>query len=275
MTATSPTHTSASPSGGADDTWVERLARFGLLGKGVLHVVIGLLALQIARSGSSSSEASTGGALRYIADLPLGTLALWATGLSLLALAAWRAITTVTGDPVEDDDGWYRGVWAAKALVYGALALASLKAALDGGSSGSSSDEDRASKATSTVFDWPLGRWIVVAAGLAIIGIAIHLIVKHAVHQEFVDRLRVSQDSAAGTLGRVGYGLRSLAYVLVGALLVQAGLAGEEQRAKGLGGALQSAADETWGTVLLFAVAVGFLAYGAYCFAEAKLRRSA
>lgn len=272
MTATSA-HRSAPPSGGAD--WSDRLARFGLLGKGVLHVVIGLLALQIARTGSSSSEASSSGALRYIADLPFGTVALWVTGLSLLALAAWRAITTFTGDPVEDDDGWYRGVWAAKALFYGALAVAFLRGAMDGGSSGSGSDDQQASSATSTVFDWPLGRWIVVAAGLAVIGIAVRLIVEHAVHREFADRLRVSRDHPAVTLGRVGYGLRSLAYVLVGALLVQAGLAGEQDRAKGLSGALQSTADEPWGTALLFAVAVGFVAYGAYCFGEAKLRRSA
>ena len=272
MTATS-TGRSTSPAGDVD--WSDRLARFGLLGKGVVHVVIGLLALQIARTGSSSSDASSSGALRYIADLPFGTLALWVTGFSLLALAAWRAITTVTGDPVEDDDGWYRAVWAIKAVFYGGLGIAFLKGAADGGSSGGSSDEDRAAQATGTVFDWPMGRWIVVLAGLAIIGLAIHLIVEHAVHQEFVGRLRVSQGSTAVTLGRVGYGLRSLAYVLVGAILVQAGLAGEEQRAKGLSGALQSTADATWGTVLLFAVAAGFVAYGVYCFAEAKLRRSA
>lgn len=274
MTATS-VRSSASPSGGVDDDWTTRLARFGLLGKGVVHVVIGLLALQIARTGSSSSEASTAGTLDYIRDLPLGGVALWVMGASLLALAVWRAITTVKGDPVEDDDGWYRGVWAAKALVYGGLAVAFLTAAADGGSSGGSSDEDRAAQATSTVFDWPMGRWLVVLAGLAIIGVAIHLIVKHAVHQEFVGRLRVGRGSTAVTLGRLGYGLRSLAYVLVGAILVQAGLAGEEQRAKGLSGALQSAADDTWGKLLLFAVALGFVAYGAYCFAEAKLRRSA
>src|SRR3546814_1355344 len=120
-----------------------------------------------------------------------------------------------------------------------------------------------------------MGRWLVVLAGRASIGVAIHLIVKHAVHQEFVGRLRVGRGSTAVTLGRLGYGLRSLAYVLVGAILVQAGLAGEEQRAKGLSGALQSAADDSWGKLLLFAVALGFVAYGAYCFAEAKLRRSA
>jgi hypothetical protein len=273
---TTSVRTSASPSGGAGDGWTERLARFGLLGKGVVHVVIGLLALQIARTGSSSSEASTAGTLDYIRELPLGGAALWVMGFSLLALAVWRAITTVDGDPVEDDDGWYRAVWAAKALVYGALAVAFLRGAMDGGSaSAGASDEDRAAQATSTVFDWPMGRWLVVLAGLAVIGIAVHLVVKHAVHQEFVGRLRVGPGSTAATLGRVGYGLRSLAYVLVGALLVQAGLAGEEQRAKGLSGALQSAADATGGRLLLFGVALGFVAYGAYCFAEARFRRSA
>lgn len=273
MTATS-TRTPAPPSGGAGDTWTERLARFGLMGKGVLHAVIGLLALQIAFSGSSSKEASSQGALQWIADRPLGVPALWVVGLSLLALAAWRVITAVDGDPVEHDEGWYRAVWAFQALVYGALAVAFLKAAMDGGSSGSS-DKDQASSATSTVFDWPGGRWLVALAGLAVIGLAVHLIVEHAVHAGFADRLRISEGSSVVTLGRIGYGLRSLAYILVGALLVQAGLAGEEQRAKGLSGALESAADETWGTALLAAIGVGFIAYGAYCFAEAKLRRSA
>ena len=271
---TTTTRPPAPPSGGAGDTWTERLARFGLLGKGVLHAVIGLLALQIASSGSSSKEASSQGAVQWIADRPFGVAALWVVGLSLLALAAWRVITTVDGDPVEHDEGWYRAVWALKALVYGALAVAALKAAVDGGSSGRS-DEEQASSATSTVFDWPFGRWIVALIGLAVIGVAVHLIREHAIGAGFADRLRVSADSSVVTLGRVGYGLRSLAYLLVGVLLVQAGLAGEEQRAKGLSGALESAADETWGTLLLAAIGVGFLAYGAYCFAEAKLRRSA
>jgi hypothetical protein len=275
VTTTYSRTSASSSSGGAGDTWAERLARFGLLGKGVLHAVVGLLALQLAVSGSSSSEASSGGALRWIADQPLGVPALWLVGFSLLALAAWRAITTFTGDPVEDDDGWYRGVWAAKAFAYGGFAFTFLKAAMDGGSSSASSDDQQASQATSTVFDWPMGRWIVVLAGLAVVGVAVYLVFTHALGADFADRLSVSKDSSAVTLGRIGYGLRSLAYMLVGALLVQAGLAGQEQRAEGLSGALESTSDEWWGTALLVAVGVGFIAYGAYCFAEAKLRRSA
>lgn len=271
---TSATRQSASPSGDVD--WSDRLGRFGLLGKGVLHVVIGLLAFEIAVNGGSSNEASTRGAMQWIADRPFGLAALWVVGFSLLALAVWRAITTVVGDPVEDDDGAYRLVWAAKAVVYGGFALTFLRAALDGGSSdGATSDNEQASDAAGTVFGWPMGRWIVIAAGLAIVGVAIYLVVKHTVGKGFAQRLSVSEDHAAVTLGRVGYGLRSVAYVLAGVLLVQAGLADEEQRAQGLSGTLEQTAEAAWGTVLLTAIAVGFLAYGVYCFAESKLRRSA
>lgn len=259
-------------SGGTD--WAERLARFGLVGKGIFHAVIGLLALELALSGSASEEASSSGVAQWIADRPFGTPALWTMASSLLALAVWRGLTTFTGDPVEDDDGWYRGVWAAKAVAYGALAATFAGAALSGGSSGSS-DDQQAQDAASTVFDLPLGRWIVVAAGVVVIGIAGYLVLTHAVRTEFARRLRCDDDSLVVTLGRVGYGLRSLAYVLIGAFLVQAGLAGEEQRAEGMSGALDRAGDSAWGTALLIGVAVGFLAYGAYCLAEARLRRDA
>ncbi len=313
MTATAQRRPAPVRTGSPDSPdWVEPLARFGLVGKGILHAVIGLLALEIALNGSSSTEASTSGALQWIADRPfggaalwvvglslrlalrrhhlrrgggvladarvddVGVAALWVVGLSLLALAVWRGITAVTGDPVEESDGKHRAAWAFKALFYGALALAALRGALDGGSSGSSgSGGDGASSATTTVFDWPMGRWIVVAAGLAIIGLGIYLIVKHALHQEFATRLRVSEDSTPVLLGRVGYGLRSLAYLLVGFFLAQAGLAGQEDREQGLAGALERVADESWGTALLLGVAAGFLAYGAYCVVESRLRRDA
>ncbi len=266
----------ASPTGGASGAsdWSEHLARFGLVGKGVLHAVIGLLALQLALGGAGGGETSTSGALEWIAALPAGVLALWALGFSLASLALWRGVTTITGDPAEDDDGWYRAVWAAKAIVYGALAVTTLRAAAAGGSSGSSGREQE-SNAASTAFDLPMGRWIVVGVGLAVVGVAIYAIAHHAVGAAFAERLRVSEDDDAVTLGRIGYGLRSLAYVFVGVFLVQAGFSGSEQRADGLAGSLERVADASWGTILLVGMAVGFMAYGAYCVVESRLRVSA
>jgi hypothetical protein len=260
---------------GRNVDWSDRLARFGLLGKGVVHAVVGLLALEIALNGGSSQEASATGAAQWIADRPFGTLALWVVAASLLALAVWRAGTALNGDPVEEDDAAHRTAWAVQAVVYAALAMTFAFAALSGGSGGGSSDQSRTQSSASTVFDWPMGRWLVVLAGLAVIGFAAYLVYAHTIRAEFADRLTVADDSSVVTLGRVGYGLRSLAYVLVGGLLVSAGLSGEEQRADGLAGALERVAEASWGTAVLLAVAVGFLAYGAYCVAEAKYRRDA
>lgn len=255
--------------------WSDRLARFGLVGKGILHAVLGLLALEMALNGASSEEASASGVAAWIADRPFGTPALWVVAASLLALAVWRAGTAVNGDPVEEDDGVHRAAWGVQAVVYLGFALTFSAAARSGGSDSGSSGQSRTQSSTSTVFDWPMGRWLVVAAGLAVIGFAVYLIVRHAVHASFAQRLTCTEDSNVVTLGRAGYGLRSLAYVLVGGLLASAGLSGEEERAEGLSGALQRTAEAGWGRALLFAVAIGFLAYGAYCVAEARYRRAA
>lgn len=253
--------------------WSDRLARFGLVGKGILHAVLGLLALEMALNGAASEEASASGAAAWIADRPFGTPALWVVAASLLALAVWRAGTALHGDPVEEDDTAHRVSWAVKAVMYLGFALTFVAAARSGGSSGSSG-QSRTQSSTSTVFDWPMGRWLVVAAGLAVIGYGVQLIVHHAVQASFAERLTCPEDSTVVRLGRVGYGLRSLAYAVVGGLLVSAGLSGEEERAEGMSGALQRTAEAGWGRVLLFAVAVGFLAYGAYSVAEARFRRA-
>jgi hypothetical protein len=268
--------TASSLRSGASDVWVERLARFGLVGKGAVHLVVGLLALEVALGGPSSEEASTAGAAQWIADRPFGLAALWVMAASLTALALWRGITTFTGDPVEDDDGWYRGVWAAKAAAYATFAVAFASLALRGGrGGGGTSDDERASETAATVFDWPFGRWLVIGAGLVVIGVALYLVVVHAVGAQFARRLRTDERSTAVKLGRAGYGLRSVAYVLVGWFLIDAGLAGEEQRAEGISGALDRASEAAWGTTLLLGAASGFLAYGVYCLAEAALRRDA
>ncbi|HEX4977708.1 MAG TPA: DUF1206 domain-containing protein, partial [Nocardioides sp.] len=236
--------------------------------------VLGLLALEMALNGASSEEASASGVAAWIADRPFGTPALWVVAASLLALALWRAGTAVNGDPVEEDDGVHRAAWGVQAVVYLGFALTFAAAARSGGSDSGSSGSSTQDSA-GAVFEWPGGRWIVVLAGLAVIGFAIHLIVRHAVHASFAERLTCPEDSTVVTLGRVGYGLRSVAYVLVGGLLASAGLSGEEERAEGLSGALQRTAEAGWGRALLFAVALGFLAYGAYCVAEARYRRAA
>lgn len=261
----------------ADRDWRDPLARFGLVGKGVLHVVIGLSVWGLATGTGSGSEASSSGAVRWIADQPYGTLALWVLAASLMALSGWRAVETFAGDPVDDDDPIHRAGFAVKAVVYGGLAVLCLTTALSDPSSGDSSRGGGGTEqqASQTVFDLPMGRWLVFLVGAGIMALSIHLAMIHTLDGRFLQRLRVGEGSAAARLGRVGYGLRSVAYLFVGFFFAHAGLTHQPDEADGLSGSLRRVAEEPWGTVVLYASAVGFLTYGAYCFAESRLRRDA
>lgn len=263
-----------------DRDWRDPLARFGLAGKGILHLVIGLSIWRLAAGSGNGDDASSSGAVRWIADQPYGTLALWVLAASLAALAVWRGVETFAGGPVAEDDALHRVGFAGKAVIYAGLAVVCVTTALsDGSGSGSSGGggggESSSDQATDTVFDLPMGRWIVFAIGVGIMGLAVHLAMVHTVDGRFVERLRVGEDSVAARFGRVGYGLRSVAYVLVGFFFAQAGLTYDQEEAQGLSGSLRRVAEESWGTWVLYACAVGFLAYGVYCFFESKLRRNA
>lgn len=257
-----------------DRDWRESLARFGLVGKGVLHLVIGYAIWQLAAGTGSGSDASSTGAVRWIADQPFGTAALWALAASLAALAAWRAVEAVTGDPVDDDDAIHRVGFAGKAIVYAGLAVVCVNTARAGRSSSPSGGEGE-TQATETIFDLPMGRWLVFLLGVAVMALSVHLALVHTLDGRFIQRLRVGERSAAARFGRIGYGLRSLAYFFVGFFLAEAGLTYDPGQAEGLSGSLRRVAEESWGTVFLYAAAAGFVTYGVYCFFESRFRRDA
>lgn len=277
VTTRSSTSSSAGGSGHGSER-LETVARFGLVGKAVVHLVIGFLVWKLA-NGDLSGDAGSTGAIDWIAEQSWGTAGLVVLAASLGCLALWRGIEVFTGDPVEGDDAKERAKFAGSAVVYAGLAVLCVQA-LTGGSSSSGGGSGggsgtTASSATSTVFDLPFGRFIVLAAGLGIIGVAGYMFVEHTVRERFLERVRVGSDSAVAMLGRVGYGLRAVAYGFVGVFLTQAAVSHDPDDAKGLGQSLRSVADASWGPWLLLGVAVGFAAYGAFCLCEAKLRRDA
>ena len=103
----------------------DRLGRVGLVGKGVVYGVVGLLAIQLA-TGDAAEEASTGGAIEWVAEQPFGRFLLVALTVALFALAAWRFLDAAVGDPVEGGETSDRIKYAVQGVVYLALAVASL-----------------------------------------------------------------------------------------------------------------------------------------------------
>jgi hypothetical protein len=258
--------------------WKETLGRVGLVGKGVLYAVIGLLAIQLALG--DAADTSQSGAIEWIGSQPFGKFLLVALTVALFALAAWRFLDAVTGDPVEGSEAKDRVKYAVQGVVYLALAVVALSATIanwNGSSTSSQSGGDSQSQqqATAVVLDWPAGRWLVAAVGLAVIGFALHQVKEHVLDQAFAERLSVGEDHWITTFGRAGYLARSIIWVMVGWFFIQAGLTYDASEAEGLSAALQTLAGEGWGRFLLWLVAVGLLAFGLFTIAEAKYRRAA
>lgn len=278
-TMTQTHHTTTRTGTASSGDWKETMGRVGLVGRGVLYSVIGLLAIQLAL-GDASQDPSQSGAIEWIAEQPLGKFLLVALTISLFCLAGWRLLDAVVGDPVEGSEGSDRAKYAVKGVVYLSLAIGALSATIanwsGGGSGGGSSGESGNQQATATVLEWPGGQWIVTGVGLATIGYAIYVFKKHTVDEDFLQRLSLGRNAEwVERLGRLGYAARSVIFLVIGYFLTQAGLTYEPDKTKGLSGALQEISGKGWGQWLLIAVAAGLLAFGLYSLAEAKYRRDA
>jgi len=273
-TATTRTAMPDSASDGKDT-----LGRIGLVGRGVLYAVVGLLALQLA-FGSPDESASSEGALAWIGEQPFGRFLLVAMTLSLFALAAWRFLDAVVGDPVDGDEPKDRVKFAGSGVVYLSLAIAAASLTISswsggsggGGAGGAEGGTERT--LTATVLGWPMGPWLVGAVGLGIIGYAVYQFWHHAIDASFTKRLRTER-LVVVRFGRIGYGARSVVWAVVGWLVVRAALSYDPNQVGGVSTALQELADSTGGPWLLAAVALGLFSFGAFCIAEARYRTAA
>jgi hypothetical protein len=253
---------------------VEWLARIGLVAQGVSYVLVAVLALMVAVGEKNKPEDRTG-ALERVADESFGTVLLVALAFGFAAYAIWRLAEAFFDRRGEGDDAKGLGKRAAafgKALIYAGLCYVAVKLLLGSSSSGNSEQ-----KATSTVLDWPAGRWLVGAAGIAIIGAGLYNAYR-AVTAKFAEDLEHVQMSRAEErwytrIGRVGHGARAVVFTLIGVFVVKAAVEYDPQEAIGLDGALAKLAGQPYGPFLLGLTAAGLLCYGLFSFVQARYRR--
>ena len=258
-----------------DSASLELVARVGLIAYGVVHLLVGWLALQIAWGAPASESADTSGALKTLADQPFGKVLLGLVAVGLVALALWQVSEAIWGYRNREGAKRVRKQVksGAKAVLYAALGVSAASVALGSGSSSAQSQQE----ATSGVLAWPAGQLIVVVAGLIIIGVGVAAVVK-GVQKSFVEEIDTSSMSPAARtgvarLGQVGYIAKGVALGVVGGLLSYATLTFDQQQAQGLDGALQTILAQPFGKILLTAVALGFVAFGLFAILQSRYRR--
>lgn len=235
----------------------------GLIAFGLVHLVIGFIAVQMAWGGGGGEEASNSGALEQIAEQPFGKVILIVCAVGLCSLILWQLIEAVVGHT--QHDGAKRLIKrlssVARAIVYGTLAFTAIKVIVGAGSGG----EGQKQSMVSQVMDMPGGRILIAIVGLIILGVGVYHVYK-GIKKKFEEDLDGHVGDIAIRLGQIGYSAKGVAIAIVGFLFVWAAIQHNAEAAGDTNSALQSILEQPFGPYLLTAMALGLAAFACYCF---------
>ena len=252
----------------ANGKWLERLGRVGLVAQGLSYAVVGVLALKLAL-GAGGKTASRQSSFQTLAHDSLGKLLLIALALGFAAYAAWRFANALFDRKGRGDDASglaKRAGDLGKGLIYAGLVWSVVKVLTTHHASGGNQKKE-----TAGVLSWPAGKWIVLAAALAVLAAA-GWNVYRGLSRKFEDQLRRCPDWLT-PVAVFGLCARGVVFAVIGWFLAKAALEYDPQKAIGLGGALAKLAQAPYGDFVLGITAAGLIAFAAFCVAQARYRK--
>jgi hypothetical protein len=269
--SSSPSDDSSSSTAGrlAQNNIFERFARTGFVMSGIVHLIIGYIAIRIALGGAGTADQS--GAMQELAGKPGGVVALWVGGAAFLLMALWRLAEAALGSSSKPDadskksEAFDRVKAFALAVVYFAFAVSAFGFARGSGESSSG----RSTGITARMMDTTAGTIALIAGGLFIIAVGGYHVYK-GVSQNFLDDLEGATSDLVRRLGTVGYIAKGLAVAAVGLLVILAVSRSDPGKAAGLDGAFKTVGAQPYGVVLLILSGLGIITYGIYSFAMAR-----
>jgi hypothetical protein len=248
------------------------LARAGLTARGIIYILIGLIAILVA-FGHSAQEADQQGAIQLLAGKPYGLVALWLLAIGFVAYALWRLSEAVFGVTGEGNGAGPRLKSLGRAVIYAGFAVLTFKAISGAHSSQSRQQQDLTAKA----MQHPAGQWLVGIVGLIVV-IAGLVLVMEGFRRKFMKYLQTAQMSpktrrVVKLLGTVGTMARGAVFALAGILVIEAAVTHKASKSGGIDKALLTLRNQPFGEVLMLAAALGLLIFGVYGLCEARWRK--
>jgi hypothetical protein len=248
------------------------LARIGLAARGVIYILIGWLAIELAL-GHSSNKPSQQGALQLLAGKSYGLVTLWLLGIGFVGYSLWRLSEAAFGVTGEGMGAGPRLKSLVRGVVYAFLAYLTFKVITGAAGNQTRKQQDL----TATVMHHTGGQWLVGLVGLVIVIVGLAL-VADGIKRKFMKYLRTGEMSRrtrmiVERLGMIGTTARGVVFAIVGALIIDAAVTFSPKKSGGLDKALLALRHQTFGEFLLLIVAVGVLIFGVYGLCEARWRR--
>jgi hypothetical protein len=248
--------------------------RVGLAARGLVYVLIGILAFQIAFV-DRAERADQKGAFQTLAQNGFGKAVLWIVIIGFVGYGVWQATEAAWGHRRERDDRKRtanRVESAVKAVIYLVLAVVAFRVV-----TGSSRGGQGGEQVTAEVLTMTGGRFLVGLAGVVIVAAAV-VLTWRGLRTKFEEHLDLAElgpraRSTVINLGKVGYIARGIVFALVGILVVAAAVTFDPDKARGMDAALRQVAAQPYGPWLLSLMALGLMCFGVYSFAESRYRR--
>lgn len=248
--------------------WFENFARFGIVSKGIVYCLMGILTVLTAL-GLQSIKANKTDAMKVIYHQPFGKFLLAMVGVGLLGYVALRFVQAFMdiGQKGKDLRGLFMRIgFAISAVLYLGLSIYAFKLCITHHAGGGSKQF-----LVGKVMAYPAGEWIIGIAAVIIIISGIRQIYK-GVSGKFMENIQLSRSKYSDVFrkaGLVGYVARGVVFCILGYFLILAASHSNPNEAKGTDGAFDFL-QNTFGTVLMGIVAAGLLAYGVFMFVKAK-----
>ncbi|MFF5505625.1 DUF1206 domain-containing protein [Streptomyces roseolus] len=251
-------------------------ARVGFAARGVLYLLVGVLAVRIGLTGTNE-QADRGGALTEVAATPFGAVLLWALGVGLAGMAVWRLSEALFGSAGPKGDGaGKRLLSGARFVFYGVSSFLVLAFAAGDRSSGAGSTDRQSQDITGRLLALPGGQWWVGAVAAGFLGAGLWIAGRAALrsYRKHLTWDRMSQHQrrfmdVTGIAGGVG---RGLVFGAVGYFGLKAAVTFDPKESKGMDDTIRSFAQTPAGPWLLVAVALALVLFGLFSFGQTKWR---
>lgn len=245
---------------------MEVLTRLGYGVRGVIYIVMGILAVQVAL-GKGGALASPQSAIAAIGKQPAGMILLWVVLIGILAYSVWGLVRAIW-DPLHkgsDTKGILTRIgYLASAVGYAFLAYTTY-GFINGASQSASGSP---AKLLASVMAMPMGRWAIALVGLIVVVVGLYQImlgIKAGFEKQFQTYDLTPKEAKLVTdVGRFGTVARGVVFALVGGLIFLAAYNSNPSQPVGMDAALATLLHQPYGIWLLGIIAVGLVAFGFY-----------
>jgi len=259
----------------AGNHWIERFMRFGYVVRGVIYLVIGLIALRLA-FGIHGAAMSQTGAIVTIGHQPFGLILLVSVCVGLAGYSLWSAICALL-DPFHEGHApgglATRAGFASSAIGYAGLLVITVRFIM-----GSHPHATTSYAWIAKLLAKPYGAWLIGIAGVATIAGALLGEIVSGIRGKFredldLERRSQSEHRWAMRMGRIGIVTRGVVFAIIGIYLVAAAFHANPHHQTGTDGALLGLARQPFGLALLAGAGIGLIIFGVFSIMCARWMR--